>query len=588
MKLRQKTLLLIGLTLVGLVGVLYATLSTIFRSSFAELEERNAHQNMRRVQEAVFEELETLNTTTADYAKWDDTYAFIQRVNENFVRANLLDENFVRLRLNMVLLFNTKGEQVVGKGFNLEQKKEIPIPDSLKKHLTPNSILLDHPNTTSRIVGILLLPEGALAIASNPILTSQGTGPSRGSLIMASYINNKRVQELAKRTQLSLTLYRVDDTQLPPDFQAVRSSLEKTELASSSNTQSERSTKGAPIIIRPLNANVIAGYTLARDIYGKPALLLRADMPREIYKQGQISLQYLILSLFGVGIVFIIGTLFLLEKMVLSRLANLSKNVEQIGTNTDLSLRVFVTGNDELTTLGNTINSMLNALESYSQNLVAEREKVERLLLNILPESIAKRLEQDQETIADSFEEATVLFADIVNFTNLSSEISPTELVNLLNEIFSRFDRLVERYGLEKIKTIGDSYMIVGGLPLPRADHVEAVADFALDMQREIQEFNAEKGQSFSMRIGINTGPVVAGVIGLKKFIYDLWGDTVNTASRMESHGIPGSIQVSSSTYERLKDKYVFQERGVIHVKGKGEMTTYLLSDRKMDKVSMT
>ena len=469
----------------------------------------------------------------------------------------------------------------------MEQEKEIPIPESLKKHLTPNSILLKHSNTTSRIVGILLLPEGALAIASNPILTSQGTGPSRGSLIMASYINNKRVQELAKRTQLSLTLYRVDDTQLPPDFQAVRSSLEKTELASS-NTQSERSTKGVPILIRPLNANVIAGYTLARDIYGKPALLLRADMPREIYKQGQISLQYLILSLFGVGIVFIIGTLFLLEKMVLSRLANLSKNVEQIGTNTDLSLRVFVTGNDELTMLGNTINSMLNALESYSQNLVSEREKVERLLLNILPASIAKRLEQDQETIADSFEEATVLFADIVNFTNLSSEISPTELVNLLNEIFSRFDRLVERYGLEKIKTIGDSYMVVGGLPLPRADHVEAVADFALAMQREIQEFNAEKGQSFSMRIGINTGPVVAGVIGLKKFIYDLWGDTVNTASRMESHGIPGSIQVSSSTYERLKDKYVFQERGVIYVKGKGEMITYLLSDRKMDKVSMT
>jgi adenylate cyclase len=580
MKLRQKTLLLIGLTLVGLVGVLYAMLSTIFRSSFAELEERNAHQNMRRVQEAVFEELETLNTTTADYAKWDDTYAFIQRVNENFVRANLLDENFVRLRLNMVLLFNTKGEQVVGKGFNLEQEKEIPIPESLKKHLTPESILLNHPDTTSRIVGILLLPEGAVAIASNPILTSQGTGPSRGSLIMASYINNKRVQELAKRTQLSLTLYRVDDTQLPSDFQAVRSSLEKTELASS-NTQTERSTKGAPIIIRPLNANVIAGYTLARDIYGKPALLLRADMPRDIYKQGQISLQYLILSLFGVGIVFILGTLFLLEKMVLSRLANLSNNVEQIGTNTDLSLRVFVTGNDELTTLGNTINSMLNALESYSQNLVAEREKVERLLLNILPESIAKRLEKDQETIADSFEEATVLFADIVNFTNLSSEISPTELVNLLNEIFSRFDRLVERYGLEKIKTIGDSYMVVGGLPLPRVDHVEAVADFALAMQREIQEFNAEKSQSFSMRIGINTGPVVAGVIGLKKFIYDLWGDTVNTASRMESHGIPGSIQVSSSTYERLKDKYVFQERGVIYVKGKGEMTTYLLNSRK-------
>jgi class 3 adenylate cyclase len=421
-------------------------------------------------------------------------------------------------------------------------------------------------------------------IASNPILTSQNTGSIRGSLIMASYLNAKRIQALRQRTQLSLSVYRVDDAQLPPDVQALRSALEKTEADSSlSNQPSELSTKQAPIIIRPLSADVIAGYTLLRDIYGRPALLLRADIPREIYKQGQVSLNYLILSLLGVGIVFSIGTLLLLEKTVLSRLANLSTNVEYIGTSTDLSLRVFVTGNDELTSLGNTINSMLEALESSSKKLKAERERAERLLLNILPESIAKRLKNEQETIADSFEEVTVLFADLVNFTNLSSQISPTEIVGLLNEIFSRFDRVVERYSLEKIKTIGDSYMVVGGLPLPRSDHAEAIAEFALDMQEEIKKFNAEKDQAFSLRIGINTGPVVAGVIGLKKFIYDLWGDAVNTASRMESHGIPGYIQVSSTTYDRLKDKYLLEERGIIHVKGKGEMTTYLLKSRKFN-----
>jgi sensor domain CHASE-containing protein/class 3 adenylate cyclase len=584
MNLRQKTLLLTGLTLAGLIAVLYASLSTIFRSSFTKLERRNAHQNMRRVQEAFFDELETLKVTAADYAEWDDTYAFMQNSNENFVRANLLDENFVRLRLNFFLLLNTRGEQVVGKGFNLEQHKETPVPESLQKHLAPNSILLKHPNTGSKITGILLLPEGTLMIASNPILTSQNTGSIRGSLIMASYLNAKRIQALRQRTQLSLSVYRVDDAQLPPDVQALRSALEKTEADSSLSTQpSELSTKQAPIIIRPLSADVIAGYTLLRDIYGRPALLLRADIPREIYKQGQVSLNYLILSLLGVGIVFSIGTLLLLEKTVLSRLANLSTNVEYIGTSTDLSLRVFVTGNDELTSLGNTINSMLEALESSSKKLKAERERAERLLLNILPESIAKRLKNEQETIADSFEEVTVLFADLVNFTNLSSQISPTELVGLLNEIFSRFDRLVERYSLEKIKTIGDSYMVVGGLPLPRSDHAEAIAEFALDMQEEIKKFNAEKDQAFSLRIGINTGPVVAGVIGLKKFIYDLWGDAVNTASRMESHGIPGYIQVSSTTYDRLKDKYLLEERGIIHVKGKGEMTTYLLKSRKFN-----
>lgn len=577
MNLRQKTLLLIGLTLAGLIGVLYASLSTIFQGSFAELEERNVRQNVRRVQEAFFDEVETLNTTAADYAKWDDTYAFINQLNQDFVRANFLDENFVRLRLNLVLLFNTQGQQVVGKGFNLQQKKETSISDSLPKYLTPNSLLLNHSNPRSNITGIVLLPEGFLMIASHPILNSQGTGSIRGSLIMGSYLNDQRIQELAQRTQLSLSVYRVDDTQLPPDFQAVRSAL----LDSSQKTSaSQLNNQQKPIIIRPLSDNVIAGYTLLRDINDKPALFVRADMPRDIYQQGQSSLRYLIFSLLGVGIIFSIVALFLLEKMVLSRLANLSANVEKIGMSTDLSLRVFMTGKDELTMLGNTINSMLDALESSAQKIVAERERAERLLLNILPPSIAQRLGHNQDTIADSFEEATVLFADIVNFTNLSSQISPTELVSLLNEIFSRFDRLLERYNLEKIKTIGDSYMVVGGLPLIRPDHAEAVAEFALDMQQQIQEFNAERSQTFKMRIGINTGPVVAGVIGLKKFIYDLWGDTVNTASRMESHGIPGAIQVSRATYERLKDKYLFEERGTIDVKGKGEMSTYILKSR--------
>jgi class 3 adenylate cyclase len=213
--------------------------------------------------------------------------------------------------------------------------------------------------------------------------------------------------------------------------------------------------------------------------------------------------------------------------------------------------------------------------------LLVEKEKSERLLRNILPSEIAFRLKHETDSIADHFADVTVLFADIVGFTKFSSCVSPIELVKLLNRIFSTFDLLAEKHGLEKIKTIGDAYMVVGGLPTPRADHVEAVAEMALDMQREIAQFNAEMGESFSIRIGINTGPVVAGVIGIKKFIYDLWGDTVNTASRMESHGIPGCIQVTQVTYERLRDNYLLEDRGVIQVKGKGEMNTYLLIDKK-------
>ncbi|NEP13352.1 MAG: urea ABC transporter substrate-binding protein [Symploca sp. SIO2C1] len=215
--------------------------------------------------------------------------------------------------------------------------------------------------------------------------------------------------------------------------------------------------------------------------------------------------------------------------------------------------------------------------------LRVEQEKSEGLLLNILPKMIAEQLKQDQSAIAEQFEEATILFADIVGFTPLSSRMPPTELVELLNQIFSRFDRLTQKYGLEKIKTIGDAYMAVGGLPMPTPDHPEAIAEMALEMQREITYVSSNNSQPFRLRIGINTGPVVAGVIGVTKFIYDLWGDAVNVASRMESQGKPGGIQVSAATYERLKDKYLFQRRGEIEVKGKGKMITYWLIDRARD-----
>ncbi len=218
--------------------------------------------------------------------------------------------------------------------------------------------------------------------------------------------------------------------------------------------------------------------------------------------------------------------------------------------------------------------------QAYLQQIQLEREKSEQLLLSILPKAVAEQLKQDQQIIAESFPEVTVLFADLVDFTRFASQRSPIELVTILNQIFSAFDQLAEQHGLEKIKTIGDAYMAVGGLPTARPDHVEAMAEMALDMQKEINRFNQENDQTFSMRIGISTGPVVAGVIGTKKFIYDLWGDTVNLASRMESQGLPDCIQITAATYERLKHQYLCEPRGVIEVKGKGEMPVYLLMGR--------
>lgn len=207
-------------------------------------------------------------------------------------------------------------------------------------------------------------------------------------------------------------------------------------------------------------------------------------------------------------------------------------------------------------------------------------EKSERLLLNIFPRAIADRLKEADSCIAEQFDEATILFADIVGFTAFASSVSPLELVNLLGGIFSAFDRLTEKYHLEKIKTIGDGYMVAGGLPIPQADSAEAIANMALDMLEVITTFKSDTTQELQLRIGINTGPVVAGVIGTKKFSYDLWGDTVNLASRMEELGEPDKIQVSESTYQLLKNKYVLAERGKIEVKGKGKITTYWLMGR--------
>lgn len=207
------------------------------------------------------------------------------------------------------------------------------------------------------------------------------------------------------------------------------------------------------------------------------------------------------------------------------------------------------------------------------------RRRAEDLLLNMLPRPIAARLKESSETIADSYDEVTVLFADMVGSTPLFADLDPAEAVDWLNEVFSMFDDLVERHGLEKIRTIGDNYMVASGVPEPRADHAQVMAQFALDMLRGVQEIPARQGKRMAFRVGINSGPLVAGVIGRAKYQYDLWGDTVNIASRMESSGEVGKVQISQATYELIKDDFMCVSRGQIPVKGRGEMTTWYVVD---------
>jgi class 3 adenylate cyclase len=212
--------------------------------------------------------------------------------------------------------------------------------------------------------------------------------------------------------------------------------------------------------------------------------------------------------------------------------------------------------------------------------LLAERERSERLLLNVLPGPIATRLKQGDEVIADRFPEVTVLFADLVDFTRRSQATTPEKVVKVLDDLFTAFDRLAERLGLEKIKTIGDAYMVVGGLPEPRPDHAQAVAEMALALREEVVRHRDPAGRPLALRIGIDTGPVVAGVIGRRKFSYDLWGDTVNVASRMESTGVAGCIQITERAYQQLRGRYRFERRGPVQVKGKGVLDTWFLVAR--------
>ena len=246
-------------------------------------------------------------------------------------------------------------------------------------------------------------------------------------------------------------------------------------------------------------------------------------------------------------------------------------------TTTMLALNITVGGTMVFTLLAIFAQQRQDALSA----LRIEQAKAESLLLNILPRSIADRLKADTHTIADQFSSASILFADVVDFTRLSERLPPAEVVGVLDHLFSHFDALAERYGLEKIKTIGDCYMVAAGVPEIRPDHARALALMALDMLEAMRSSDDVNHLGLELRVGINSGPVVAGVIGTKRFLYDLWGDAVNTASRMESHGTPGRIQITRATYELIADEFECEPRGTIAVKGKGEMEAWYVIGRR-------
>lgn len=363
MTLRRKTLIIIGATCICVVAILYSTAHMIMRVTVAEAEETMSRRNIEQVLSTLSGELSHLDDLAVDWATWDDTYAFIEGGNDNYIESNLADQTFADLRLNLMLFVDSSGRIVFGKGFDGVNKKEVPVPKDIMEHISPEKPLLRHRDTESGVTGLVLLPEGPMLVASRLILTSEKKGPARGTLIMGRYLDAAEVNLWAETTHSSLTINSFYDAQMPPDFQVALSSL----------------LQGEPVVIQPLNAGSIAGYTLLRDIDGKPAIALKATMPRVGYQQGLVAMFYALLALLVIGLLVSILFSLIMEKVILSRLARLSASVTKIGTGGDLSKRVPETGRDEIACLAGAINGMLAALEQSQTREERYRKLADKL-----------------------------------------------------------------------------------------------------------------------------------------------------------------------------------------------------------------
>ncbi|HEY9725217.1 MAG TPA: CHASE4 domain-containing protein [Chroococcales cyanobacterium] len=376
MTLRQKTLLIIGVMLLCLLMALYISLSTIWLNGFAQIESQLTRQNVERLTEALTNDLKELDSTVRDWAGWDDTYTFVADVNDGYIQENINEATFTNLRLNIMLFINTSNQMTYGKSFDLQQKVWKPVPESLRQYLTTNPQLLQYDTLTRSHTGIVILPEGSLLVSAQPILKSDRTGPSRGTLLFGRFLNSAELLRLSTLTRLQFSIYPFQDRQLPSDVRAIKNKFTIQEFTPPPQAL-------PPIFVRPLGAKQISGYTVYKDIAGKPGLLLRVDLRRDIYQQGKRGLHYLVAALFAVGLTFSTLILVLLERSVLSPLSRLSRAVNRIRTTGDLGDRLSIGGRDELTRLGSSINQLLQSLQQSQLQLYQSEERYRSVVNNI-------------------------------------------------------------------------------------------------------------------------------------------------------------------------------------------------------------
>ncbi|MGH9748021.1 MAG: CHASE4 domain-containing protein [Candidatus Acidiferrales bacterium] len=362
--LRGKTLAIVLLAMIGLVGGLFAVSWFVLMNGFTNIEEDFAGQNLGRASSALSNELDTLGRTTSEYAAWDQTYAYLHGKNPTYVKTEYPTSTFMQLKVNFVVILDASGHKVFSKGFSLVRLEEAQLPRGLEEHLKPGSPLVTHKDESGKVAGILMLPAGPVLIDSRPVVTSNYEGPIMGTMIMGRYLDSDEILRLSEMMHMPIEIERLDATGLRPDFRRAVSSI-----------SSQR-----PVVTNVYDDSSLAAYEDLKDIYGKPALVLRVLLPRKISQQGHASLLQFLLLLIAAGLVFGAVTLYLLERAVLSRIATLTDDITHIGASGDLSARLTVTGHDEIGYLGNAINAMLEDLERTQLDRFEGRTRLDVLM----------------------------------------------------------------------------------------------------------------------------------------------------------------------------------------------------------------
>lgn len=389
MKLRSKVLLILGLGLVGLSTSFYAIASALLTNSYIALENQQVNKDVQRVLDILSTNLENISRQTRDYSRWDDAYQFMADGNKAYIDSNYANDHLANIRLSVAIYLDTSAKVIFSQGVDFNKQKEVPVSTALLTQLLPSSFLLNHPNLKSEHLGFIQLPEGPMMLTSQPIITSEGTGPIRGTLIMGRYLDQPFIQQLKKLTKLpNITIEQFDAKQLAPDFQAAQKAF----------------MQGQTSFAQPLSKNSVAGYALLKDISGKPAFLLRVTEPRTMYEQGQTSLNYLIIAILFMGSVFSMAIILFLEKSILSRLSYLSAGVNRIGIKGIADQKIVLPGSDELSNLATTFNSVFDQLKQFQKQLQDNAEGLQQQ--NI----VLAELSRDKSLVQGNLEQAARLF----------------------------------------------------------------------------------------------------------------------------------------------------------------------------------